>query len=71
MQRARLLAGLADADREVLVRLIRSLTATHAVLPVKARHRSRAGAVGPYQPAASGPLDRGRQAIVEPKAELI
>jgi len=32
MQRARPLAGLADADREVLVRLIRSLTATHELI---------------------------------------
>ena len=56
------LAGLAEADREVVGALIRQLAATPRGAADRARHRPRAGAVGPHHRAAPGPRDRRRQA---------
>ena len=56
------LAGLAEADREVVGALIRQLGDDPCGAADRARHRPRAGAVGPHHRAAPGAADRRRQA---------
>ena len=54
------LAGLAEADRQVVGALIRRLADAFGAAD-RTRHRSRAGAVGPDYGAAPGPADRRRR----------
>ncbi len=55
------LAGLAEADREVVGRADPPAGGDPRGAADRARHRPRAGAVGPHHRAAPGPADRRRQ----------